>query len=162
MAHGAGEDRDSLLYQAPQNETGILRAAVIGTGAFGRHHASKYSKLPGVALTAIADPSADARKASMAAHGVTTVADWHDLLGKVDLVSVCSPAVTHAPIVRGFLEAGAHLVRAGGGDGRLGQLEIARLGHALGTLFQADFPVFLIAHVGLLNHQFWGLRMGGP
>jgi|SRR5665213_47012 len=110
MAHGAGEDRDSLLYQAPQNETGILRAAVIGTGAFGRHHASKYSKLPGVALTAIADPSADARKASMAAHGVTTVADWHDLLGKVDLVSVCSPAVTHAPIVRGFLEAGAHVL----------------------------------------------------
>src|SRR5665213_2584318 len=90
MAHGAGEDRDSLLYQAPQNETGILRAAVIGTGAFGRHHASKYSKLPGVALTAIAD--------------------WHDLLGKVDLVGVCAPAVTHAPIVRGFLEAGAHVL----------------------------------------------------
>jgi len=87
-----------------------LRAAVIGQGAFGRHHASKYSRLPGVALTAVADPCADARQASMSAHGVTAVADWQELLGKVDLVSVCSPAVTHAAIVRGFLEAGAHVL----------------------------------------------------
>jgi predicted dehydrogenase len=98
------------LFQSPQQEAGILRAAVIGQGAFGRHHASKYSKLPGVQLTAIADPSADARRASEAAHGITAVADWRDLLGKVDIVSVCSPAVTHAPIVRGFLEAGAHVL----------------------------------------------------
>jgi len=98
------------LYQASQHDVGVLRAAVVGTGAFGRHHASKYAKLPGVMLTAIADPSLDARRASMAAHGVTAVADWRELLGKVDLVSVCSPAVTHAPIVRGFLNAGAHVL----------------------------------------------------
>ena len=98
------------MYQPPQQHAGLLRAAVIGQGAFGRHHASKYAKLPGVMLTAVADPSADARHASNAAHGVTTVADWRDLLGKVDIVSVCSPAKTHAPIVRGFLEAGAHVL----------------------------------------------------
>jgi len=98
------------LYQSPEFKSGLLRAAVIGQGAFGRHHASKYSKLPGVQLTAIADPSFDARQASAAAHGVTAVADWRDLLGEVDIVSVCSPAVTHAPIVRGFLEAGAHVL----------------------------------------------------
>ncbi|HEY5338443.1 MAG TPA: Gfo/Idh/MocA family oxidoreductase, partial [Rhizomicrobium sp.] len=98
------------MYQPPQQHAGLLRAAVIGQGAFGRHHASKYAKLPGVMLTAVADPSADARHASTAAHGVTTVADWRDLLGKVDIVSVCSPAKTHAPIVRGFLEAGAHVL----------------------------------------------------
>ena len=98
------------MFQPSQQEAGILRAAVIGQGAFGRHHASKYSKLPGVQLTAIADPSADARKASEEAHGITAVADWSDLLGKVDIVSVCSPAITHAPIVRGFLEAGAHVL----------------------------------------------------
>ena len=98
------------MYQSPEFKSGLLRAAVIGQGAFGRHHASKYSKLPGVQLTAIADPSFDARQASAAAHGVTAVADWRDLLGEVDIVSVCSPAVTHAPIVRGFLEAGAHVL----------------------------------------------------
>ena len=38
-------------------------------------------------------------------HGVPAVANWRDLLGKVDIVSICSPAVTHAPIVRAFLNA---------------------------------------------------------
>lgn len=87
-----------------------LRAAVIGAGAFGRHHAVKYAALAGVELAAVADPSLEARAAAMARHGVPTVADWRDLLGKVDLVSVCSPAVTHGPIVRAFLEAGAHVL----------------------------------------------------
>ena len=37
-------------------------------------------------------------------------ADWRELLGKVDCVSVCSPASTHAEIVRAFLNAGAHVL----------------------------------------------------
>ena len=38
------------------------------------------------------------------------VADWRELLGRVDLVSVCSPAITHSSIVRAFLNAGAHVL----------------------------------------------------
>ncbi len=89
---------------------GPLRAAVIGAGAFGRHHATKYAAMDGVQLVAIADPSVEARAAAMARHGVPTVGDWRELLGKVDIVSVCSPAVTHAEIVRAFLEAGADVL----------------------------------------------------
>ncbi len=89
---------------------GPLKAAVIGAGAFGRHHASKYRHIDGVELLAVADPCAEARKHSHATHGVATVADWRELLGQVDLVSVCSPAVTHAPIVRAFLNSGAHVL----------------------------------------------------
>ncbi len=87
-----------------------LRAAVIGAGAFGRHHAVKYAALAGVELAAVADPSLEARAGAMARHGVPTVADWRELLGKVDVVSVCSPAQTHGSIVRAFLEAGAHVL----------------------------------------------------
>jgi predicted dehydrogenase len=87
-----------------------LKAAVIGAGAFGRHHASKYRGIEGVELIAIADPCPEVRKASLANHGVQAVADWRDLLGKVDLVSVCSPAVTHAAIVRAFLNSGANVL----------------------------------------------------
>jgi predicted dehydrogenase len=83
---------------------------VVGIGAFGRHHASKYSKLPGVELVGVADPSGEARKAVASAHGVKAVSDWRDLLGAVDIVSICSPAVTHAPIVRAFLNAGADVL----------------------------------------------------
>ena len=40
-------------------EKGPLKAAVIGVGAFGRHHRAKYRAIPGVELFAVADPSAD-------------------------------------------------------------------------------------------------------
>src|SRR5664279_3777844 len=91
-------------------EEGPLKAAVIGVGAFGRHHCAKYRTIPGVELFAVADTSADIRRAAAAQHDVLAVADWRELLGKVDLVSVCSPAVTHAAIVRAFLKAGAHVL----------------------------------------------------
>jgi predicted dehydrogenase len=101
-----------LRRRVPEN--GPLKAAVIGVGAFGRHHAAKYHALcasgQDVELFAIADPSAEVRRGAAAQYGVAAVADWRELLGKVDLVSVCSPAVTHAEIVRAFLNAGAHVL----------------------------------------------------
>ena len=83
---------------------------MIGAGAFGRHHASKYRGLEGVELTAIADANPEVRKGAFAMHGVAAVADWRDLLGKVDLVSICTPAVTHSAIVRAFLNSGANVL----------------------------------------------------
>jgi predicted dehydrogenase len=94
-------------------ESGPLKAAVIGAGVFGHHHATKYKALGqtgDVELFAVADPNADMRSKAKAHYGCKTVADWRELLGKVDLVSVCSPAVTHAEIVRAFLNAGAHVL----------------------------------------------------
>jgi predicted dehydrogenase len=89
---------------------GQLKAAVIGAGAFGRHHASKYRGLEGVELSAIADANPEVRSGAISDHGVAAVADWRDLLGRVDLVSICTPAVTHSAIVRAFLNAGAHVL----------------------------------------------------
>src|SRR3569832_2065662 len=91
-------------------EQGPLKAAVIGVGAFGRHHCTKYRAIPGVELFAVADTSPEIRHTAAAQYGVLAVADWHELLGKVDLVSICSPASTHATIVRAFLNAGAHVL----------------------------------------------------
>ena len=95
-------------------ESGPLKAAVIGAGVFGHHHATKYKAIGqaggDVELFAVADPSADMRAKAKAHYGCKTVADWRELLGKVDLVSVCSPAVTHAEIVRAFLKAGTHVL----------------------------------------------------
>ncbi|MGH6873235.1 MAG: Gfo/Idh/MocA family protein [Rhizomicrobium sp.] len=97
-----------MFGQSPN--TRVLRAGVVGIGAFGRHHASKYSKLPGVELVSVADPCLDARRHAATTHGVRAVSDWRELLGVVDVVSVCTPAVTHAEIVRAFLNAGAHVL----------------------------------------------------
>jgi predicted dehydrogenase len=87
-----------------------LRAAVVGAGVFGCHHATKYQRLPGVTLTAIADPNPDVRRQVASQFTMPALADWRDLLGRVDMVSVCSPASTHAEIVRAFLSAGAHVL----------------------------------------------------
>jgi predicted dehydrogenase len=87
-----------------------LRAAVIGAGVFGRHHASKYASLPGVTLSAVADPDPESRRQAANHLGMLPVADWRSLLGEVDIVSVCSPAITHAEIVGEFLAAGAHVL----------------------------------------------------
>lgn len=83
---------------------------MIGGGVFGRHHAAKYMRLPGVTLSAIADPSPEARRQNAMTLRAPVFADWHDLLGQVDLVSVCTPASTHAEIVRAFLSAGTHVL----------------------------------------------------
>ena len=98
------------MQASRQNPDAPLRAAVVGAGAFGRYHAAKYAAMDGVQLSAIADPCVEARAQAMAKFGVPTHAEWRDLLGKVDLVSICSPAVTHAPIVRAFLEAGSDVL----------------------------------------------------
>ena len=87
-----------------------LRAAVVGAGVFGRHHASKYIGMPGVTLAAIADSDPESRRHVASQFGLIPAADWRDLLGKVDLVSVCTPASTHAEIVHEFLDTGAHVL----------------------------------------------------
>src|SRR3954471_3883313 len=97
----------ALFLRRRVPESGPLKAAVIGAGVFGHHHATKYKSLShagkDVELFAIADPSADMRAKAKAHHSCSVVADWRELLGKVDLVSICSPAVTHAEMVRDFL-----------------------------------------------------------
>src|SRR5271168_5257647 len=111
VAHWLPSDpRGIALLAGKDQEPGLLKAGVIGFGAFGRHHAGKYAALPGVALAAIADPSVDARRDALAKHGVPVSSDWRELLGKVDLVSICSPAITHGPLVRAFLNAGIHVL----------------------------------------------------
>lgn len=102
---GLGSFRGFPLSQHNGHSPRVLRAGVVGIGAFGRHHAAKYARIPGVQLIGVADPNGEARSSVSATHGVPAVADWRDLLGAVDIVSICSPAVTHAPIVRAFLDA---------------------------------------------------------
>ncbi|MGQ0742538.1 MAG: Gfo/Idh/MocA family protein, partial [Alphaproteobacteria bacterium] len=87
-----------------------LRAGVIGAGVFGRFHATKYAHLLGVKLVGFADPESAARRAAETHFHVPTTGDWRNLLGRVDVVSVCSPARTHAAIARAFLEEGAHVL----------------------------------------------------
>jgi len=83
---------------------------VIGGGVFGRHHAAKYRQISGINLLAVADPDPQARRQVAERLHVPAVADWRELVGKLDLVSICSPATMHAEITRAFLDSGAHVL----------------------------------------------------
>ncbi len=87
-----------------------MRTAVIGAGYLGRFHAQKYAASPGCELIGIADPSAVARNAVSAELGVPAYADYRELLGRVDAVSVVTPTPTHFSVAKEFLETGAHVL----------------------------------------------------
>jgi predicted dehydrogenase len=87
-----------------------IRAAVIGVGYLGRFHAQKYSQLPACELVAVADGREEVRKAVAAETGAQAVADYRELLGKVDAVSVVTPTPAHFEIADAFLAAGAHVL----------------------------------------------------
>ena len=147
--------KDSRLPPSPDNRLRTLRAAVVGIGAFGRHHAAKYARIEGVELVGVADPCVNARRAAIAAHGVPVFAEWRDLLGEVDLVSVCSPAITHAPIVRAFLNAGAHVLVEKPIATRLSEADqliaLAAAKHRVLTVGHQERFVF--ARTGLLDYD---------
>lgn len=88
----------------------VLHAAVVGVGYLGRFHAQKYAVLEGVKLVGVADAD-PARAATVGAEvHAPVIADYRDLLGKVDLVSVVVPTVAHFEVVKAFIESGAHVL----------------------------------------------------
>jgi predicted dehydrogenase len=87
-----------------------IRAAVIGVGYLGRFHAQKYAQAAECELVAVSDSRQEARDKVAAEVGARAVADYRELLGAVDAVSVVTPTPAHFSIARDFIEAGAHVL----------------------------------------------------
>jgi len=87
-----------------------IRAAVIGVGYLGRFHAQKYAQAADCELVAVCDSRQQARDKVAAEVGSRAVADYRELLGAVDAVSVVTPTPAHFSIASDFLEAGAHVL----------------------------------------------------
>src|SRR6185312_4721543 len=87
-----------------------IKAAVIGVGYLGRFHAQKYAQAAQCELVGVVDTRQEARDAVAAEVGTRPVADYRDLLGAVDAVSVVTPTPAHHAIARAFLESGAHVL----------------------------------------------------
>jgi predicted dehydrogenase len=86
--------------------TSILRAGVIGAGVFGGHHAAKWAGLPGAALAAVHDPHPERARALAERHGARAFDDPSAFFAAVDLVSIASPASSHAAWALAALSAG--------------------------------------------------------
>jgi predicted dehydrogenase len=86
--------------------TRILRAAVVGVGHLGRHHARILASTEGVQLVAVVD-SDEAKAREVAANtGAAACTDPRSILGQVDLVSIAVPTESHCEVATLFLDRG--------------------------------------------------------
>ena len=89
-----------------------LRAAVIGAGAMGRHHARVYDALEETVLVGVCDQDAAAADWVAARYRVPQFADHRALLDALqpDIVSVVVPTLRHVAVALDALAAGAHVL----------------------------------------------------
>ena len=86
-----------------------LKAGVIGAGVFAGFHALKYRELPQVELAGVYDPDADRAVQLAADLGVQAFDSPQALLQACHLVSVASPASTHAELAERAISALRHV-----------------------------------------------------
>ena len=93
-------------------EIRILKAAVIGVGSLGRHHARNYAELARegrVEFAGVCDANSETAAQIAADNGSPHFTDWRDLLDKADAVSIATPTETHCEIACTFLARGVHV-----------------------------------------------------
>lgn len=101
----------------------LLRAGVVGVGYLGRFHAQKYAALSDVTLAGVAD--IDQSRAAAIADECRTraVADYRELFGEIDCVSIAVPTHLHHSVAQEFLRQGVDVLvekpmTATGAEGR--------------------------------------------
>ncbi|WP_372368972.1 Gfo/Idh/MocA family oxidoreductase [Candidatus Uabimicrobium sp. HlEnr_7] len=88
----------------------MLKVAVIGVGHLGKAHARIYHELPEVELIAVVDTNEENRTAIAKKYNTQAFENYHDILGKVDAVSVVTPTTSHYDVCRSFLENNVHVL----------------------------------------------------
>ena len=83
-----------------------VRAALIGAGHLGQHHARLYASSPWAELVAVADVLPQRALQIASRHGAEAVEDFRSLFGRIDVASVAVPTVLHAAIASELMEQG--------------------------------------------------------
>jgi predicted dehydrogenase len=89
------------------------RVAVIGAGHLGAFHAKVYSllhKRGRISFDAVCDVKKETAKEVGKKYGVPYYTDYHDIIDKVDAVSIVVPTSLHYEVAKEFLNAGVHLL----------------------------------------------------
>jgi predicted dehydrogenase len=82
------------------------RAAVVGVGSLGQHHARVYAALPGCRLAGVYDVDPARAKNVAERHGAPVLEKLRDVIAAADAVSVAVPTVDHYRVTKALLEAG--------------------------------------------------------
>jgi predicted dehydrogenase len=86
--------------------TQVLKAGVVGSGVFGGYHARKYAEMEGVDLVGIFDTHPERCFEMANQFNAEAYGELADLLAVCDIVTIASPATTHAAAALQALKAG--------------------------------------------------------
>lgn len=86
-----------------------INVGVVGLGSFGKHHVRHYAHNTRARLVAVADVDFERASAFGREFGATAFADYRDVIGRVDAVSIAVPAAGHHEVASAFIEAGVHV-----------------------------------------------------
>jgi myo-inositol 2-dehydrogenase / D-chiro-inositol 1-dehydrogenase len=88
-----------------------LRVGIVGAGLIGGVHARAYGATPGVHVVAVTDPVPGKAHRLADDIGAAVVDDLDAMLHRdLDILSICTPTPTHAPLSLQGLEAGLHVL----------------------------------------------------
>jgi UDP-N-acetylglucosamine 3-dehydrogenase len=89
-----------------------LKAAVIGVGSMGQHHARVYNEIPAVELIGVADLDGNAARRVARLRSARPYEDYRQMLRdcQPDLVSIAVPTQFHHQAALDALEAGCHVL----------------------------------------------------
>lgn len=89
-----------------------LKVGVIGCGFWGKNHARIYNDLDTAELVAVSDLNEQSACSLGERYGADHYGDVGALLKRndVEMVSICTPTVTHADIALAAMEAGKHVL----------------------------------------------------
>jgi len=86
------------------------RVAVIGVGYLGRYHAQKYARAEHAELVGVCDLNETAGQSVADETGCSFFANYQDLLGTVEAVSIAATTSAHHELSRFFLEHDVHVL----------------------------------------------------
>jgi predicted dehydrogenase len=104
--------RIGICFQT-MTENAKIRAAAIGVGSLGRHHARNYAQLAlegRIEFIGACDIDQKTLKQVCLDNTCASFSDWRELLQRVDVVSIATPTEYHCEIACAFLERGVHVL----------------------------------------------------
>ena len=87
-----------------------IRAAVIGVGYLGKHHARIYAELPDAELVAVVDTNRTGAEEIALQYGCKAVTDYRTILDEVDAISIVTPTTSHHAIACDCIAAGKDIL----------------------------------------------------
>lgn len=85
-----------------------MKAAVIGVGHLGKHHARILASLPGVSLAGVVDVNRDRAAQIAGQYGTQAFASVAEMPHTLDLAVIAVPTEHHAAIALPLIESGVH------------------------------------------------------